>query len=425
MVYDYEECRRNRPKVLAGELDLPVQELWAILYDALCSIMYVEEDEEDTYVKLKEEAVGVFGIMVRKMDLDDDEDADTFFEALEEIMGKQISADKILGALKEAGISFTELVYYRGEPVNIRDFLLQECFIPDLPMEMARIGADMNKPLFKGRTPAYILAQSFSASRNEAPDENEEALAKAAEQYFSAESMETLNSYGVSAAHEAAGRNHLLMLEAMLKKGVDVNTRDEQGNTLLHTACEGGYPGIVKLLIEAGADDTIMNMKEETPAHIAVLAVKRTYSVSSDDAAKTLRELKNIDIPGKDGRTPLMLAQEYELRASDVLTPVLIEMGADVNRADNDGNTALHLHTEWSCDKDVIKAMIKAGYDINARNSDGNTALHFALENGASEAAVYMIKKGADYNIANEDNVTPMQIAVEEGLDDVLPFMGL
>ncbi len=99
---------------------------------------------------------------------------------------------------------------------------------------------------------------------------------------------------------------------------------------------------------------------------LAVLAVKRTYSVSSDDAAKTLRELKNIDIPGKDGRTPLMLAQEYELRASDVLTPVLIEMGA-----------------------------------------------------------VYMIKKGADYNIANEDNVTPMQIAVEEGLDDVLPFMGL
>ena len=118
-----------------------------------------------------------------------------------------------------------------------------------------------------------------------------------------------------------------------------------------------------------------------------------------------------------------MTAQNYDLHGSHTLTPVFIEKGADVNRVDDNGNTALMLHAEWYCDKDVFKAMVKAGYDVNARNKAGNTVLHYAMKNNSSEVAVYLIKKGADVNVANEKQVTPMQIAVEKGMDEVLAFL--
>ena len=109
-------------------------------------------------------------------------------------------------------------------------------------------------------------------------NEVEESYAKLVEEYFSVESMEALNAQGTSAAHEAVRHDHHEMLEARLKKGVDVNVTEDQ--------------------------------------------------------------------PQVAGTTLLMTAQNYDLHASYILTPVFIEKGADVNRADNNGNTVLMLHAE-------------------------------------------------------------------------------
>ena len=51
------------------------------------------------------------------------------------------------------------------------------------------------------------------------------------------------------------------------------------------------------------------------------------------------------------------------------------DSGADVNKADNDGNTALH----WSCIKNkrlVTSMLLWGGADRDAVNKKGNTALH-------------------------------------------------
>ena len=427
MVYDADEYREMRPKVLAGEMEVSASDLWTILDDISTSIIRFPDEEE--YGHFRDDAAALFKLLLPKLDLAEEEEADIFFEAIDTVL-EYLKPDLVLDILAEARVDFTELMYYSGELTNVRDFLIRNKFSIGLLEKMAQMGVDLNAALIKGRTPAYILAEEYSVSRYEAePDEREEVLARAAEEFFSVESMGMLNAQGTSAAHEAVRGNHTLMLAVMLKKGVDVNLTEDlpavAGNTLLHIACERCYPVIVRQLLEAGADDTMMNVKEETPAHMVVGEKVGAWQVSNDDKAETLKALEHIDIPGKDGVTPLMLAQDYQLRSSDILTPVLIEKGADVNRVDNEGNTALLLHAEWSCDRAVIKAMLKAGYDINARNSDGNTVLHFAVKNRSSETAVFLIKKGADYNIANEQQVTPLQMAVEYGLDEVLPFMGL
>lgn len=81
--------------------------------------------------------------------------------------------------------------------------------------------------------------------------------------------------------------------------------------------------------------------------------------------------------------------------------------------------TALMLHG----DKDVVKELVRAGADINKVDHEGNTALHHALERGDEGMARYLIKKGADYNCPNNSGETPASLAVESGYDAVLALM--
>lgn len=423
MLLDYEKCREQLPKVLAGELDASIEELWHLINYEVLMIRGSENAEDRKHV---DNSLFLLEHLLQKADPDDD--MDTVFEALDQVLGRYVPADKVLEMLVAAGYSFSEPQYAGGNLTNLRDFLLEKHFSPELVDKMIQLEIDVNEPLVKGRTPAYLLLQrnritSWGTNRNE----YEEALAKTVAEHFSVESLEALNSDGTSAAHAAVRKNHFEVVEAMLKKGVNVDLTEDKpsvaGTTFLHLACEHGYPQLVKMLMDAGADDTLKNEQEETAAHIAASQKIRYKKIQNEERVEMIRALEHVDIPGKNGVTALMRAQDPQTMLTFALTPVLIEKGADVNRADNDGNTALMLHTFWYCFKDVIKAMVKAGYDINARNRRGDTVLHYVMKNKNSEMAVYLIKKGADVNIANDEQVTPAQIAVEKGLDEILAFL--
>ena len=420
MELDYEECREKVEKVLSGELDPAADELWPLLRYQMALIWNGKE-----YV---DKSVALFEKLLGKVDQDEDDEMEMVIEAADGLIGGEGPVEKVLELMADAGVSFTEPRYYRRELTNLRDHLLEHKPSFGLVVKMAELGVDLNEALIKGRTPAYIIAsRQRMMSWGSGANEVEESYARLVEEYFSVESMEALTAQGTSAAHEAVRQDHHEMLEAMLKKGVDVNVTEDQpqvaGTTLLMTACAYGFPKTVKMLMDAGADDSLRNVEDETAAHIAVALKVRFKKISNEERVEMLKCLNHVDIPGRNGVTPLMAAQNYDLHASYLLTPVLIEKGADVNRTDNNGNTALMLHAEWYCDKEVFKAMVKAGYDVNARNRAGNTVLHYAMKNRSSEVAVYLIKKGADVNAANEKQETPMQIAVEKGMDEVLAFL--
>ena len=69
------------------------------------------------------------------------------------------------------------------------------------------------------------------------------------------------------------------------------------------------------------------------------------------------------------------------------------------------------------------KELVRAGADVNIANNEGNTALHYILRYSTQDIARFLVKKGADYNHANLKGVTPAQIAVEQGYDTVLELM--
>ena len=167
--------------------------------------------------------------------------------------------------------------------------------------------------------------------------------------------------------------------------------------------------------MEAGADDTAKDVEGETPAHYALREKRNSDRGDMEKKAAVLKELKNLDIPRNDGKTPLLLLQDVH---RDLL-PIFLERGVDLNHRDNGGRTAMMRNPG----KDMVKELIRAGADVNLADNEGNTALHYALQEYSEGTARYLIKKGADYNCANNDGKTAADIAVERGFESVLELM--
>lgn len=64
---------------------------------------------------------------------------------------------------------------------------------------------------------------------------------------------------GRNALHYAASLALDEMCEMLIDAGVDINARDNEGNTPLHNAAKAGNVKICELLIKNGADPTIRN----------------------------------------------------------------------------------------------------------------------------------------------------------------------
>lgn len=353
--------------------------------------------------------------MITRMDPDDEDEVGE----ISELLHNGLIADKeghLLDVCREMKIDFTMPVYYMGDMFCLRDECLHSAYGITVLKKLLEMGVDMNMAVIKGRTPAAIIASLEKRTYKE-----DEAFFAEAAELFSKDSMEQTDNEGRAAVHYAAERGHAGMLQVMIEKGVNINlTQDEPGDagvTALHCACVRGHEDVVRLLMAAGADDTLANPDGETPAHYVVKERRFGGSLSPEQMSSLLRELKNINIPREDGRTPLMLlknfGQDYELLS------LFLDRGADVNHADQNGVTLLMLHT----DKDDAKELIRAGADVNLADNEGNTALHYALECCSEGSARYLIKKGADYNRYNNRGVTPVQMAAEQGLDMVLELM--
>lgn len=363
--------------------------------------------------------------LLKEIDDDDDDEVEVLFDIAESVR-TECCAEDIVEAIYDAGFDFNKPYVLRSATETLRDKILEYCWNPNVVRKMAELGIDLNGSYLKGRTAAYIVALQPAADRSF--EKEREKFGNVAE-YFDVASAEELSADGMTAMHYAAKNNHVNMLRIMIGKGANVNVTEDApaviGATPLHEACLLGNKDIVKLLMDAGADDSLATKDGETPAHFIVQEKQRYKPVRSEDRLAIIKELKNVDIQRSDGKTPVMLAQNLSYSDASEVTMTLLDMGVDVNKTDNNGNTLLHVHLDRSSDKDVVKEIIKAGADVNAKNNEGNTPLHIALDDGNDMMARLLIKKGADYKTPNGKGETGMDIAVAKGMETVLELMEL
>lgn len=155
----------------------------------------------------------------------------------------------------------------------------------------------------------------------------------------------------------AVYQNHIETVKALIDAGADIEIQDEkQSNPFLYASREG-YTDIVKLLINAGA-----NTKETTRSGgTALISASERGHV---EVVKELLEHTDIDVNYKNNRGGTALLETIVLgNGSDShkrVIQMLIEHGADVNMANNEGNTPLQ-HAEKRGFKDIANMLRVAG----------------------------------------------------------------
>ncbi len=134
--------------------------------------------------------------------------------------------------------------------------------------------------------------------------------------------------------HRAVEAGQEDQVEELLKQDIDVNERAEAGWTALLYASAQGYPRIVRLLLDAGANPNVGNVNRITP-----LMYGARYG--NIEVCKLLLEHgANTDLQDIYGGTALMVATAYG--HADVADK-LLDAGANISIKDDNGMTALDI----------------------------------------------------------------------------------
>lgn len=119
----------------------------------------------------------------------------------------------------------------------------------------------------------------------------------------------------------------------------------------------------------------------------------------------------DIDQGTNRGLTPLMLAVTEGCAR---VVRVLLNKGANVAIAADDGRTALHGSAEGG-HLATTKMLVQAGADLEAADCEGITPLHMAASQGHSRIMTVLIEAGANPDSRMLSGDTPLFIAAGEG----------
>lgn len=156
----------------------------------------------------------------------------------------------------------------------------------------------------------------------------------------------------MTALMKAVKNNDIALVRKLIKEGNNVNELDANQDAPLIIAAYKGYTEVVKMLLEAGADVSVVDPgMKATALHAAAYA-------GNAEAAKLLIEYK-IDI---DKQGPY------------------------------NGYTALH-DAVWQNNVETAKILIEAGANLKIKSNTGQTPLEFARSGNHKEIIALIERK--------------------------------
>lgn len=203
------------------------------------------------------------------------------------------------------------------------------------------------------------------------------------------------DSEGFSALHIVINNKRLDLVKLLLENSsfnnnININIRDNSGNTPLHLACKDSYIEIVQyLLSRPKIDINSMNNSNNAPLHIAI-------------------EYKHFEIV------------KYLIEFKDI----------ELNYQNSNGNTPLHLAVKCNNLEFVKILVLEKRCNINLQNYidskyPGDTPLHIACQYGFIEIIkILAVVKDIDFNLECYRFISrPLDIAVSNGHKNIVKFL--
>ncbi len=300
---------------------------------------------------------------------------------------------------------------------------------------------------------------------------------------------------------EAAKKANIEQVRQIIADGADVNAKwgdvyneNEEDPTVLIKkgritstplwhAVDSGEIGVVKLLVEAGADvnagswPPLCQAVDKTDTAMAEYLIDHGANVNYPEDWGPLQEASTFDIEmvrlllergaNINGGTMMPALHAAVTKGPKEIVELLIREGADINAKDKWGGTPLY----WSVndlyfsnrneDRDsidimnlliangadvntgedtlilaartgkveAVKSLLKAGANTSAKDDEGRTALHRILDIRRSRDVLskdmvgLLLNTGADVNLKDNDGRTPLRLAVESADAEIVELL--
>ena len=175
----------------------------------------------------------------------------------------------------------------------------------------------------------------------------------------------------------------------LLDEGVPINSRNNEGESLLHGAAQDGHVTTMRLLIRRGCKVDLVDARGLTPLH----------SAAAQGQTKAVRELIRNGASKSEVASIFGTPLHQAASKGHIETVVaMLEEGCPLDVVNSVGSTVLHWAAE-SGHVELVRELVGRGCDVNAVRADGCTPLHCAAAHCRTEAVRELIKFGATKSI--------------------------
>jgi len=223
-----------------------------------------------------------------------------------------------------------------------------------------------------------------------------------------------------AALNAAIASGHLEVVRHLIPHAVKTRDWPDFAPIARHLLMTAGYPDIGELIASEATASNLQSDAVESRRSAETLLVTHAAQGHLPMVEHLLSTLHVSPEAAPDGSSALMRA--VHAGESEVVR-VLIEAGANPNRADSQGITPLMVASQRN-DPELVQRLLAAGARPNSANSTGMTALHFAASSDAPAVVSMLLDAGADLQICSIRDITPLDLALlTESTRAVIPLM--
>jgi len=200
---------------------------------------------------------------------------------------------------------------------------------------------------------------------------------------------------------------HLPVAELLIQESsvAELETRGSKGRTALHYACEKGLISVIRALKAKKVSFTIVDNNQQTALMVAAEG-GRTEIVKELVEQQSTDELNQANSAGK---TILHIVAEQGLLP---IIELLLDKGVALDKPDNKGNTATACAIQQNKEEEALFLIQNSPLEaLNHSNTDGMTCLHFAAKMRLSAVVKALLERKVQRTLNNQ-NESALDLAI-------------